>query len=134
MGYAEFKEVARGLISGHEQGMLKMIADPAGNKLLGVHIIGEGATELIHLGQMALINDMSIETFIGQIFNFPTLAEAYRVAALQIRGHLQAAREQAVHSAMPGARHPVVVTSAISVGRSRALDANGCAAHRPEPE
>jgi len=86
------------------------------------------------LGQMALINDMSIETFIGQIFNFPTLAEAYRVAALQIRGHLQAAREQAVHSAMPGARHPVVVTSAISVGRSRALDANGCAAHRPEPE
>jgi NAD(P) transhydrogenase len=103
VGYAEFNEVARGLISGHEQGMLKMIADPMGNKLLGVHIIGEGATELIHLGQMALINDMSIETFIDQIFNFPTLAEAYRVAALQIRGHLQAAREQGAHSAMPGA-------------------------------
>jgi NAD(P) transhydrogenase len=103
VGYAEFKEVARGLISGHEQGMLKMIADPMGNKLLGVHIIGEGATELIHLGQMALINDMSIETFIDQIFNFPPLAEAYRVAALQIRGHLQAGREQGAHSAMPEA-------------------------------
>jgi NAD(P) transhydrogenase len=102
VGYAEFKEVARGLISDAEQGVLKMIADPLGNKLLGVHIIGEGATELIHLGQMALINDMGIETFIDQIFNFPTLAEAYRVAALHIRSQCQDAHESNAHAAMPG--------------------------------
>lgn len=90
IGYAEFKEVARGLIAGIEQGVLKMIADPSGERLLGVHIIGEGATELIHLGQMALVNDMQVDSFVDQIFNFPTLAEAYRVAALQIRGQVAA--------------------------------------------
>ena len=102
VGYAEFKGIARGLISGTEQGMLKMIADPQGDKLLGVHIIGEGATELIHLGQMALINNMGVETFIDQIFNFPTLAEAYRVAALQIRGQCEFVHGRDAHIAMPG--------------------------------
>ena len=89
VGYAEFTEVARGQITGSLNGMLKMIADPDGVELLGVHIVGEGASELIHLGQMAMIEGTPVDRFVEQIFNFPTLAEAYRVAALSIRGQVQ---------------------------------------------
>jgi NAD(P) transhydrogenase len=83
-GRGRFEEVARGQISGVQDGLLKLVADPSGTKLLGVHIVGEGATELIHLGQMALLAGTGIDAFIENIFNFPTLAEAYRVAALDI--------------------------------------------------
>lgn len=62
------------------------MADPSGEYLLGIQIIGEGATELIHVGQMALRSGATIDSFIENIFNFPTLAEAYRVAALDILG------------------------------------------------
>jgi NAD(P) transhydrogenase len=93
VGYAEFAEVARGLITGSLNGMLKMIADPDGVELLGVHIVGEGASELIHLGQMAMIEGTPVDRFVEQIFNFPTLAEAYRVAALSIRGQVQNCRD-----------------------------------------
>ena len=65
---------------------MRLVADPSGDKLLGVQIIGEGATELIHIGQMALLSNMGINGFVENIFNFPTLAEAYRVAALDIVG------------------------------------------------
>jgi NAD(P) transhydrogenase len=88
IGYAEFKEVARGLIAGTQDGMLKMISDPEGKRLVGVHIVGEGAAELIHLGQMAILTESEVDTFVEQVFNFPTLAEAYRVAALSIRGQV----------------------------------------------
>ena len=84
VGRARFQEIARGQISGMTNGLLKMVADPKGVDLLGVHIVGEGATELIHIGQMGLLNHMPIDRFIDNIFNFPTLAEAYRVAALDI--------------------------------------------------
>jgi len=84
VGRGRFDEVARGQISGVQGGLLKLVADPSGTKLLGVHIVGEGATELIHLGQMALLSGTGIDAFIENIFNFPTLAEAYRVAALDI--------------------------------------------------
>jgi NAD(P) transhydrogenase len=84
IGRARFDEVARGQISGIQDGLLKMVADPTGRKLLGVYIVGEGATELIHVGQMALLFDGNVDTFVENIFNFPTLAEAYRVAALDI--------------------------------------------------
>ncbi|MCA9471412.1 MAG: Si-specific NAD(P)(+) transhydrogenase [Nitrospirales bacterium] len=84
VGRSRFKEIARGQISGMTMGMLKMVADPKGEKLLGVHIVGEGATELIHIGQMGLLHHVNIDSFVENIFNFPTLAEAYRVAALDI--------------------------------------------------
>ncbi len=61
-----------------------MVADPHGKKLLGVHIVGEGATELIHIGQMGLLTNAEVDCFIENIFNFPTMAETYRVAALDI--------------------------------------------------
>ncbi len=84
VGRARFDEVARGQISGLTVGFLKLIADPQGKRLLGVHIVGEGATELIHLGQMGLLNGCDVDFFADNIFNFPTLAEAYRVAALDV--------------------------------------------------
>ncbi|MFT5693362.1 MAG: NAD(P) transhydrogenase [Oceanicoccus sp.] len=86
VGVARFDEIARGQISGVQDGLLRLIADPQGKKLLGVQIIGEGATELIHIGQMGLLSNMDIDAFVDNIFNFPTMAEAYRVAALHIVG------------------------------------------------
>ena len=86
IGRARFNEIARGQISGIRNGLLKMVADPTGEHLLGVQIVGEGATELIHVGQMALQHAATIDSFVENIFNFPTLAESYRVAALDIVG------------------------------------------------
>ena len=84
IGRARFREVARGHIAGVGDGLLKLVADPAGGRLLGIQIIGEGATELIHVGQMALVAGLGVEDLIDTIFNFPTLAEAYRIAALDV--------------------------------------------------
>jgi len=86
IGKAVFEEIARGQISGIQDGMLKIICDGEGKKVLGVMIVGEGATELIHIGQMALLANADVDIFVESIFNFPTLAEAYRVAALGIIG------------------------------------------------
>ncbi|MFL0805284.1 MAG: Si-specific NAD(P)(+) transhydrogenase [Agarilytica sp.] len=86
VGISQFEEIARGQISGIQDGMLKIVCDVEGKKILGVMIVGEGATELIHIGQMALISDANVDIFVENIFNFPTLAEAYRVAALDIIG------------------------------------------------
>lgn len=86
VGRAGFDEIARGQISGELDGMLKLICDIHGEKILGVQIVGEGATELIHVGQMAMLADANVDIFVESIFNFPTLAEAYRVAALDVIG------------------------------------------------
>ena len=86
VGRARFTEIAKGQITGACDGLLKLIADPSGERLLGVQIVGEHATELIHLGQMALQDGATIDRFIDSIFSFPTFAEGYRVAALDILG------------------------------------------------
>ena len=83
VGRAQFSEIARGHISDNQDGMLKMVSDGTG-RLLGVQIVGEGATELIHIAQMGMLAGAGATDFVENIFNFPTLAEAYRVAALQI--------------------------------------------------
>ncbi len=88
IGRARFEEVARAQISGAGRGLLKMVADPAGERLLGVQIVGDCATELVHIGQLALQQGATIESFIDNVFNFPTYAEAYRVAALDILGQV----------------------------------------------
>ena len=97
IGRAKFEEIARAQISGAGQGLLKMIADPAGERLLGVQVVGDSATELVHLGQLALQNGATVESFIDNVFNFPTYAEAYRIAALDILG--QVAKRQAAKAA-----------------------------------
>ncbi|EGG93245.1 Soluble pyridine nucleotide transhydrogenase [gamma proteobacterium IMCC1989] len=86
VGKALFEEIARGQISGIQDGMLKIICDSEGRRLLGIMIVGEGATELVHIGQMALLANADVDIFVESIFNFPTLAEAYRVAALAVIG------------------------------------------------
>jgi NAD(P) transhydrogenase len=88
VGYANFDEVARGQISAIEDGLLKVICTPAG-QIIGVHIIGEGSTELVHVAQMAILGNLTIDTFITNVMNFPTLAEAYRVAAMNIQAQLK---------------------------------------------
>jgi hypothetical protein len=84
VGRAKFEELARGQISAIQDGLLKLVADSRGQRVLGIQIVGEGACELIHVGQMALLADFGVDGFVDNIFNFPTLAEAYRVAALDI--------------------------------------------------
>lgn len=79
-----YSQVARAHIMASPDGMLKMIADAEGRKLLGIQVAGDGATELVHLGQMAMLGEMPVDTFVQATFNFPTMAEAYRLAALEI--------------------------------------------------
>lgn len=79
---ASYQEIARGQIIGDTHGMLKLLFHRETRKLLGVHIIGEGATELIHIGQAVMAFDGTIDFFVNTVFNYPTLAECYKVAAL----------------------------------------------------
>jgi NAD(P) transhydrogenase len=81
-GIARFRETSRGHIMGLDTGLMKMIFSIKTKRLLGVHIIGEGATELIHIGQAVLNLKGGIDYFIENTFNYPTLAEAYKIAAL----------------------------------------------------
>jgi NAD(P) transhydrogenase len=94
IGRAKFEEIARAQISGAGYGLLKMVADPAGERLLGVQVVGDSATELVHLGQLALQGSSTIESFIDNVFNFPTYAEAYRIAALDILGQVAKRRTE----------------------------------------
>lgn len=81
-GIARFRETSRGHIMGLNAGMMKMIFAIESRRLLGVHIVGEGATELVHIGQAVLNLKGTLDYFIENTFNYPTLAEAYKIAAL----------------------------------------------------
>ena len=82
VGIARLREVSRGHIMGLESGMVKLLFSLADRKLLGAHIVGEGATELIHIGQAVLNLGGGIDYFVENAFNYPTLAEGYKIAAL----------------------------------------------------
>jgi NAD(P) transhydrogenase len=82
IGIARLQETARGQIMGITEGILKILFAIDDHRILGVHIIGEGATELIHIGQAVLELNGTLEYFLTNVFNYPTLAEAYKVAAL----------------------------------------------------
>jgi NAD(P) transhydrogenase len=81
-GVARFRETARGQIQGGSEGLLKLLFHLDDHRLLGVHIVGEGATELIHIGQAVMAHDGGLDYFLNSVFNYPTLAEAYKTAAL----------------------------------------------------
>jgi NAD(P) transhydrogenase len=81
-GIARFRETSRGHIMGLSTGFLKLIFSIETRRLLGVHIVGEGATELIHIGQAVLNLGGTLDYFVENTFNYPTLAEAYKIAAL----------------------------------------------------
>ena len=82
IGVARYREIARGSIMGATQGLLKILFHRENRKILGVHIIGHSAAELIHIGQSVLTFGGSLDYFVNTVFNYPTLAEAYKVAAL----------------------------------------------------
>lgn len=82
VGLARYAELAKGQMLGDEQGLLKLLFDPTSLKLLGVHVIGDRAAEIVHIGQVVLTMGGTIEYFRDAVFNYPTLAEAYKVAAL----------------------------------------------------
>ena len=82
VGVARFREISRGHIMGLESGMMKLLFCLADRKLLGAHIVGEGATELIHIGQAVLNLGGTVDYFVENAFNYPTLAEGYKIAAL----------------------------------------------------
>ncbi len=81
-GVAHYRETARGQLLGDTHGMLKMLIHEETREILGVHAIGAGATELIHIGQVAIAFHATVDYFLKAIFNYPTLAECYKIAAL----------------------------------------------------
>lgn len=89
VGIARFRETSRGHIMGLDSGLLKMIFSLKTRRLLGCHIVGEGATELIHIGQAVLNLGGTLDYFVENTFNYPTLAEAYKIAALDAWNRMQ---------------------------------------------
>ncbi len=89
-GLARYREIARGQILGDNTGLLKMIVHRENERLLGIHAIGTGVTELIHVGQAVLQFEGRLEYFLDNVFNYPTLAECYKVAAYDIFNKLHA--------------------------------------------
>jgi NAD(P) transhydrogenase len=90
VGMSRYRELARGAILGEAHGMLKILVSPVDRRLLGVHVLGTGATELVHIGQAVMGNEGTLDYLLGAVFNYPTLAEAYKVAALDAQNKLHA--------------------------------------------
>ncbi len=88
IGRCMYHELPRGQISGECEGMLKMIVHQDTREILGVHIMGGGATEIIHIAQLAMVHNGKIDIFIDNIFNYPTYSEALKIAALSASNKL----------------------------------------------
>ncbi|MFD8812338.1 Si-specific NAD(P)(+) transhydrogenase [Streptomyces sp. NPDC059627] len=89
VGVARYRELARGQIIGDSHGMLKLLVSPEDRRLLGVHCFGTGATELIHIGQSVMGCGGTVDYLVDAVFNYPTLAESYKVAALDATNKLR---------------------------------------------
>ncbi|MET8982432.1 Si-specific NAD(P)(+) transhydrogenase [Streptomyces sp. NPDC004539] len=89
VGVARYRELARGQIIGDAHGMLKLLVSPQDRRLLGVHCFGSGATELIHIGQSVMGCGGTVDYLVDAVFNYPTLAESYKVAALDATNRLR---------------------------------------------
>ena len=79
---ARWRELARGVMSGDEDGMLKLLVSPKDRGVLGVHVLGTAATDLVHIGQAVMDRDAGVDFLVSAVFNYPTFAESYKVAAL----------------------------------------------------
>jgi NAD(P) transhydrogenase len=99
-GVARYREIARGSIVGDESGFFKMLFHRDSRRLLGVHIIGTGATELLHIGQAVLKLGGGLDYFLQTVFNYPTLAECYKVAALDAYNKLSVCTSASASGAM----------------------------------
>jgi NAD(P) transhydrogenase len=89
-GISRYRELARGQILGDSYGMLKLLVALEDRKLLGVHVLGTGATEVVHIGQAVMGMGGTVDYLVDTVFNYPTLAESYKVAALDAMNKLQA--------------------------------------------
>ncbi|HVU64246.1 MAG TPA: NAD(P)(+) transhydrogenase (Si-specific) [Phycisphaerales bacterium] len=89
-GIAQYKETARGQLLGDERGMLKLLIHQESGAVLGVHIIGSQATELVHIGQAVMAFKGTVDYFVNTVFNYPTLAECYKIAAFNGRNKIRA--------------------------------------------
>ena len=89
-GVSRYRELARGQIAGDCYGMLKLLASPEDHKLLGVHIFGTNATELVHIGQAVMGCGGTVDYLVDAVFNYPTFAETYKIAALDVMNKLRA--------------------------------------------
>ena len=90
IGISRYRELARGQILGDSHGMLKLLVHAGDGTLLGVHAIGTGATELIHIGQAVMAFGGGVDYLVDTVFNYPTLAEGYKVAALDASNKIAA--------------------------------------------
>jgi NAD(P) transhydrogenase len=93
VGVSRYRELARGQIAGDSYGMLKLLVSTEDLTLLGVHIFGTGATELVHIGQAVMGCGGTVEYLVDAVFNYPTFSEAYKVAALDVMNKLRALSE-----------------------------------------
>jgi NAD(P) transhydrogenase len=82
VGIARYRELARGQIVGDSYGMLKLLVSPEDGRLLGVHVFGTAATDIVHIGQAVMGCGGTVDYLVDAVFNYPTLSEAYKVAAL----------------------------------------------------
>jgi NAD(P) transhydrogenase len=87
-GIARWSEMARGLMSGDEDGILKLLVSSADRRLLGVHVLGTGATDLVHIGQAVMGGGGTTDFLVSAVFNYPTFAESYKIAALDALNRL----------------------------------------------
>ena len=90
VGVSRYRELARGAILGDSYGMLKLLVHAETRKLLGVHVFGSNATELVHIGQTVMGCGGTVDYLVGAVFNYPTLAESYKVAALDAVNKMRA--------------------------------------------
>ena len=88
IGVSRYGDNVRGKIIGNENGFLKLLFSKEDKKLLGVHIIGENASELVHTGMLTMYFDGTIDAFIQNVFNYPTLSDIYKYAAYDGLGNL----------------------------------------------
>jgi len=93
VGISRYRELARGQIAGDSYGMLKLLVSTEDLTLLGVHIFGTSATELVHIGQAVMGCGGTIEYLVDAVFNYPTFSEAYKVAALDVMNKLRALKQ-----------------------------------------
>ena len=90
VGISRYRELARGQIVGDRHGMLKLLVGTTDRRILGVHVFGTGATEVVHIGQAVMAAGGTVDTLVDTVFNYPTLAESYKVAALDAANRIHA--------------------------------------------
>jgi NAD(P) transhydrogenase len=90
VGVSRYRELARGAILGDSYGMLKLLVHAETRKILGVHVLGTNATELVHIGQTVMGLAGTVDYLVDAVFNYPTLAESYKTAALDATNKMRA--------------------------------------------